>query len=49
MKGDARMAAHKKQTSEFDEGAGAGPQTDRAPGDESLTDEQAMDKLEKKV
>ncbi len=38
------MAKHKVQDSEFEEAA----MVDRAPGDENLTDEQAMDKLERK-
>ena len=38
------MAKHKVQDSELEEGA----MVDRAPGDENLTDEQAMDKLERK-
>jgi hypothetical protein len=48
-KGSTRMTNHKVQRSEFDTGAGDGPQTGRAPGDEDLTDEQAMDQLERKV
>ena len=43
------MADHKVQQSEFVTGASDGPQTERAPGDEDLTDEQAMDKIERKV
>lgn len=43
-KGSTRMAKHKVQDSNFDETA----MVDRAPGDENLTDEQAMDKLERK-
>lgn len=43
-KGSTRMAKHKVQDSNLDETA----MVDRAPGDENLTDEQAMDKLERK-
>ena len=45
-KGSTRYTAHIKQDSEF--ATNNGPQTDRAPGDENLTDDQAMDKLERK-
>ncbi|KAJ9612248.1 hypothetical protein H2200_003845 [Cladophialophora chaetospira] len=47
-KGSTRMTAHKVQGDTLAAGASDGPQTDRAPGDESLSDEQAMDKLERK-
>ncbi|KIW47030.1 uncharacterized protein PV06_02643 [Exophiala oligosperma] len=47
-KGSTRMTEHKKQTSEFETGASDGPQTDKAPGQEELSDEQAMDNLERK-
>lgn len=47
-KGSTRYTEHKVQQSEFVTGASDGPNVDRAPGDENLTDEQAMDKLEKK-
>lgn len=47
-KGSTRYTAHKVQQSEFVTGASDGPNVDRAPGDEQLTDNQAMDKLEKK-
>ena len=43
------MTEHKKQASEFEEGASEGALVDRAPGDENLTDEQAMDKVERKI
>ena len=42
------MTEHKSQQSDFVTGASDGPQTDRAPGQEGLTDEQAMDNLERK-
>lgn len=47
-KGSTRMEAHKKQESEFVTGASDGPQTDRAPGQEELSDDQAMDNIERK-
>lgn len=48
-KGSTRMTDHKKQVSDFEKGASDGPLADKAPGDEDLTDEQAMDKIERKV
>jgi hypothetical protein len=47
-KGSTRMTNHKVQSSDIDTGAGDGPQTERAPGDEELGDQEAMDKLERK-
>ena len=46
-KGSTRMDKHKVQPSDM-AGASSGPGTDRAPGDEDLTDEQAMDQIERK-
>lgn len=49
-KGSTRFEKHKKQAGgDQDYGAGEGPQVDRAPGDEGLGNEEAMDKLERKV
>jgi len=45
-KGSTRMAAHKVQSSDIETGASDGPQVDKAPGDEGLTEEEAMDKYE---
>lgn len=42
------MTEHKKNASDFEKGASDGPQTARAPGQEGLSDEQAMDDLERK-
>jgi len=46
-KGSTRMEKHKVQPSDM-EGASEGPRTDKAPGQEELTDEQAMDRMERK-
>lgn len=43
------MTAHKKQSSEFEDGVGDGATAEAAPGEEGLTDEQIMDKRERKV
>jgi len=48
-KGSTRMTAHKKQPSDFEIGASEGPLTDRAPGQEGLSDEQAMDNIERRA
>lgn len=47
-KGSTRYTEHIKQPTDEDKGASEGPQVERAPGDEQLTDEQAMDKVERK-
>jgi hypothetical protein len=47
-KGSTRMTAHKKQESEFETGASDGPYTDKAPGQEEISDEQAMDNIERR-
>lgn len=47
-KGSTRYEKHIKQASDVDAGASEGPQVDRAPGEEDLGDEQAMDQLERK-
>lgn len=46
-KGSTRYTEHIRQPNSYDS-TNEGPQVDRAPGDEELSDEQAMDKLEKK-
>jgi len=49
-KGSTRFEKHKVQSGgDQDVAAGDGPLVDRAPGDEELGDEEAMDKLERKV
>jgi hypothetical protein len=48
-KGDTRYAKHKQQESDVEVGASEGPYVDKAPGDEELPDEEAMDKVERKV
>ena len=49
-KGSTRFEKHKAQNDgDLALGAGEGPQVDRAPGDEGLADEEAMDKVERKV
>ena len=49
-KGSTRFEKHKVQSGgDVEFGAGEGPQVDRAPGDEQLSDNQAMDKVERKV
>lgn len=48
-KGSDRYTKHIAQQSHLETGASDGPGTERAPGDENLTEEQAMDKLERKV
>ena len=49
-KGSTRFEKHKAQSGGDQEfGATEGPQVTRAPGDEQLGDEEAMDKLERKV
>ncbi|KIW71208.1 hypothetical protein PV04_03399 [Phialophora macrospora] len=47
-KGSTRMTEHKVQPNSFGGGASDGPQTDRAPGQEDLSDEAAMDRIERK-
>ena len=47
-KGSTRFTDHKKQQSEFDTGASEGAQVEPAPGDEDLSPEAAMDKMERK-
>ena len=47
-KGSTRYTNHTAQQSEFETGASEGPQTTNAPGDEGLSNEEAMDKIEKK-
>ncbi|EXJ72169.1 uncharacterized protein A1O5_04673 [Cladophialophora psammophila CBS 110553] len=47
-KGSTRMTEHKVQPSDFVQGASEGPRTDRAPGQEGLSDEQVMDKIERR-
>ncbi|KIW10334.1 hypothetical protein PV08_11296 [Exophiala spinifera] len=47
-KGSTRMTAHKKNPSDFDKGASEGPRTDKAPGQEELSDDQVMDQVERK-
>ena len=49
-KGSTRFEKHKVQK-DGDQalGAGEGPQVERAPGDEDLTNEEAMDIVEQKV
>jgi hypothetical protein len=42
------MTAHKVQPNLFEEGASDGPRTDRAPGQEDISDEAAMDRIERK-
>lgn len=42
------MTEHKKNPSDFEKGASDGPLTDRAPGEEELSDEQVMDRHERK-
>ena len=42
------MTAHKVQPDSFAKGASDGPQTDRAPGQEGLSNEQVMDQIERK-
>lgn len=48
-KGSMRYTEHIAQPSDFTKGASDGPGVDKAPGDEGLTDDQAMDKVERKV
>jgi len=49
-KGSTRTAAHRDQKgADVDLGASDGPNVDRAPGDEELNDDEAMDKVERKV
>ena len=49
-KGSTRYEKHIAQGGgDVEYGAGEGPGVDRAPGDEDLGDEEAMDKLEAKV
>ena len=47
-KGSTRYEKHIKGPSDVEAGASEGPLVDRAPGEEDLTDEQAMDRLERK-
>lgn len=42
------MTEHKKNPSDFEKGASDGPRVDKAPGQEELTDEQAMDNVERR-
>lgn len=48
-KGSTRYEKHIVQDSNVNHGASAGPRVDKAPGDEELSDEAAMDKVERKV
>lgn len=49
-KGSKRYEKHIRQKgSDLDYGASEGPGVDKAPGDEELGDEEAMDKVERKV
>ena len=49
-KGSTRYAKHKVQEgSDMEIGASEGPHVDKAPGDEELRDEEAMDKVERKI
>jgi hypothetical protein len=49
-KGSTRFEKHKAQNKSDQElGATEGPQVDKAPGDETLADEEAMDKVDRKV
>jgi hypothetical protein len=49
-KGSTRYTKHKVQEeSDMEAGASEGPRVDKAPGDEELGDEEAMDKVERKV
>jgi hypothetical protein len=48
-KGSTRYEKHIKGGSDVDHSASEGPGVDRAPGDEEISDEAAMDKLETKV
>jgi hypothetical protein len=46
-KGSTRYTEHRAQPNGFG-GASEGPRTDKAPGQEDMTDEQAMDQVERK-
>ncbi len=49
-KGSTRYEKHiRQQGSELDYGASDGPRVDKVPGDEELPDDEAMDKVERKV
>lgn len=47
-KGSDRYTKHIATQSDIQTGASEGAQVERAPGDEKLTDDQAMDKVERK-
>lgn len=47
-KGSSRREKHIVGDSDVDHGASKGPGVDKAPGDEEISDEAAMDKMEKK-
>lgn len=47
-KGSDRYTKHIAGQSEIETGASEGAQVERAPGDEKLTNDQAMDKIERK-
>ncbi|KIW97110.1 uncharacterized protein Z519_02502 [Cladophialophora bantiana CBS 173.52] len=47
-KGSTRMTEHKVQSSDYVQGASEGPRTDRAPGQEGLSEEQVTDKIERR-
>lgn len=48
-KGSTRYEKHIVGDSDVNHGASEGPGVDKAPGDEEISDEAAMDKLEKKI
>jgi len=48
-KGSTRREQHIVGDSDVNHGASEGPGVDRAPGDEGLSDDAAMDKVERKV
>ncbi|KIX10003.1 uncharacterized protein Z518_01084 [Rhinocladiella mackenziei CBS 650.93] len=48
-KGSTRMTKHTKQQSDFVTGASEGPWTDRIPGQEGISDEEAMDNIERRA
>lgn len=48
-KGSTRYEQHTKGGSDVDASASEGPRVDRAPGDEEISDEVAMDKMESKT
>lgn len=47
-KGSTRYNEHVASHSEVEQGASDGPRVDKAPGDEEITDEAAMDKAERR-